>query len=98
MLGASVGVALVLYVGSYAALCKPVGSGVLVPPLHPGATVNADELYVPTYRVGGSFSANLFRPLAKLDMRLFPGRWSRPGHVMVYDSSEAPASASTPAP
>lgn len=73
--------ALLLYVASYALLCKPVPSGVWVPALHARPELphgGADELCIPSYRFGGRFSAGLYRPLQILDKHFFPTRWRQP--------------------
>ena len=96
ILAGSLSIAVALYVGSYLCLCKPVATGILLPPQStpssgPGAL--ATQLYVPTYRIGGSFSANLFRPLQTLDMKFFPGRWLVPDYNVQKITIQA-----TPAP
>lgn len=78
--GASFTVALSFYVGSYILVCKPVATGILLPPHHisAGGPYIAEELHVPAYRFGGRISETLYRPLVQLDMKLFPGRWLVP--------------------
>ena len=80
-LTASLAVALCLYIGLYAWLCVPsfggfATSGALALAGEPSYPKTMTGHCTPYYKFGGKVSATVFRPLQRLDERLFPKRWT----------------------